>query len=289
MVRRAVKPSLRAASCCSVEVVNGGGGLRRLGRRSTFSTVSQPFACARIACSTLRASASFVTEKRAFGTSTSNFSPAHSVSRAGKRAASFEASASTVQYSRRSNFWISASRSQMRRSATLCTRPRGEAGLDLLPQERRKVEAHQVVEGAPRLVRVDQVVVESAFGLLDRSAHRVPGDLVEAHASQVLAVERALLAQDLREVPGNRLALAVRVGREVEGVRLLHRALDGVDLRLALVDELVLHLEIALGVDRAFLLDEVAHVAVGGEHLEVRAEVLLDGLGLGRRLDDDEV
>src|SRR3979490_1839042 len=29
MVRRALKPSLRAASCCSVEVVKGGAGLRR--------------------------------------------------------------------------------------------------------------------------------------------------------------------------------------------------------------------------------------------------------------------
>ena len=34
MVRRALKPSLRAASCCSVEVVNGGAGLRRRCLRS---------------------------------------------------------------------------------------------------------------------------------------------------------------------------------------------------------------------------------------------------------------
>ena len=45
-VRRAVKPSLRAASCCSVDVVKGAAGLRRLGLRSTDATVSLPAAAA---------------------------------------------------------------------------------------------------------------------------------------------------------------------------------------------------------------------------------------------------
>ena len=130
-MRRAVKPSLRAASCCSVEVVNGGGGFRRFGpaldaldREPAFRLVLRGSRARRA-----RASASFVTVKRAFCTSASNFSPANSVSRAGKRAVSFEASASTVQYSWRWNFWISASRSQMSRSATLCTRPAESPGL----------------------------------------------------------------------------------------------------------------------------------------------------------------
>ena len=88
-----------------------------------------PFAAARIVRSASRASPSFVIEKRAFCVSASTFSPRNSVSRAGKRADSFEASASIVQYSWRRNFWISASRSQMSRSATLCTRPAESPGL----------------------------------------------------------------------------------------------------------------------------------------------------------------
>ena len=211
------------------------------------------------------------------------------MSRATKRAESFEVSASTVQYSWRWNFWISASRSQMSRSATLCTRPGGQAGLDLLPQQRREVEPDQVVERPARLVGVHQVLVHAAFRLRDRLAHRVFRDLVEAHALEVLAIEHAVLAQDLRKVPGDRLALAIRVGREVERAGFLHRALDRVDLGLVLFDQLVLHLEVAVRADRAFLLDEVAHVAVGGQHLEVGTEVFLDGLRLGRRLDDDEI
>jgi hypothetical protein len=61
--------------------------------------------------------------------SASTFSPRNSVSRAGKRADSFEASASIVSIPWRRNFWISASCSQMSRSATLCTRPAESPGL----------------------------------------------------------------------------------------------------------------------------------------------------------------
>ena len=42
IVRCAPKPSLRAASCCSVEVVNGGDGLRLRCFFSTFVTTSVP-------------------------------------------------------------------------------------------------------------------------------------------------------------------------------------------------------------------------------------------------------
>ena len=38
IVRLAEKPSFRAASCCSVEVVKGGGGLRLTGLASTEAT-----------------------------------------------------------------------------------------------------------------------------------------------------------------------------------------------------------------------------------------------------------
>jgi hypothetical protein len=124
-----------------------------------------------------------------------------------------------------------------------------------------------------------------SIGLL----HGVPRDLVEDAAVDGLAVERARVLQQFVEVPGNRLALAVGVGREVERVGLLHRARDRLDVLPVLVDQLPAHGEAAGGIDRAFLGHEVAHVAVGSHHLEVLAEVLLDGLRLGRRLDDDEI
>jgi len=131
MVRRAVKPSLRAASCCSVEVVNGGDGLRRFGLRSTRATARLPAAAAMSVCSTSRAWASLVIVKRPFWVSASTLSPRYSISRAGKRLLSFRPRASTVQYSWRRKAVISSSRSQISRSATLCTRPADRPGLIL--------------------------------------------------------------------------------------------------------------------------------------------------------------
>ena len=108
-------PSLRLASICRVEVVNGGGGLRRVRFFSTEPTVKLPastFALAALA----RASVLM-----------SNWSsrlPSRCVSRAAKGApVGVWNRPSTLQYSRARNASISASRSQISRSATDCTRP----------------------------------------------------------------------------------------------------------------------------------------------------------------------
>src|SRR5690606_39546336 len=54
-------------------------------------------------------------------------------------------------------------------------------------------------------------------------------------------------------------------------------------------DFLVLHREVRVRVDGALLGHQVADVTVGCEHLEVAAEIFLDGLGLGGRFNDDEI
>ena len=68
----------------------------------------------------------------------------------------------------------------------------------------------------------------------------------------VLAVERVQLFQQLDQMPGDRLAFAVRVGRQVQRVGLLERARDRLHVLLVLQD-LIAHRELALQVDRAFL------------------------------------
>ena len=116
IVRRAEKRSLREASCCSVEVVNGGGGLRRT---SFFSRSRTAKPVARWACSTIRlASASLPSANL------SSFSPFTPTSFAVMTSPLVVVkSASMVQYSRAVKPSISSSRSQIRRSATDCTRP----------------------------------------------------------------------------------------------------------------------------------------------------------------------
>ena len=91
----------------------------------------------------------------------------------------------------------------------------GEPWHHLLPEDGRDLVAVEAVEDAPRLLRVDEPVVDRAR-LVERALDRVLRDLVEDHPP-----DGHLGLQHLDEVPGDRLALAVLVRREQElvGVR----------------------------------------------------------------------
>ncbi len=115
MVRLALKPSLREASCCSVEVMKGGAGLRLTGLASTEVTEYPP---TRTASSALSAAP--------LSPSVNFFSvvPSSACRRAWKSVPSgARRSAATDQYSCGLNISISFSRSQTMRRATDCTRP----------------------------------------------------------------------------------------------------------------------------------------------------------------------
>jgi hypothetical protein len=166
------------------------------------------------------------------------------------------------------------------RSAGLCTRP--------ADSPRREIETDQVVEGAARLLGVHQIEGEFAR-VLHRLLDGALGDLVEHDAADLLAVEQLLSLEDLVQVPGNGLAFAIRVSRQEQAIRLLERLGDGVNVLFVLLDQLVLHGEVVIGIDRALFRQQVAHVTVGGEDLEVLAQIFLDRLRLGRRFHNDEV
>src|SRR3954451_6224249 len=110
----AEKPSLRAASCCNVEVVNGGGGLREKGLVSTEDTEKRP-----ASTTALAASASPLLPI----VSRSIFLPSSCARRAVNCWPSASNVAVTDQYSCALNSSISRSRSTIRRKATDCTRP----------------------------------------------------------------------------------------------------------------------------------------------------------------------
>ena len=122
MVRSAEKPSLRAASCWSVEVVKGGAGLRLAGFASTATMVKL---AALIVSTAAFASASFPSANLSSFFAPSDTSRALNGSVQPPPDASWAArtSASTVQYSCGLNASISISRSVMSRSETDWTRP----------------------------------------------------------------------------------------------------------------------------------------------------------------------
>ena len=163
-----------------------------------------------------------------------------------------------------------------------------QAGLDLAPQQWRQVVADQVIQGPPCLLCVDQV-----HGEFPRVVHgvlnRFLGNFRELDAVQLLVLYQALLAQYLVDVPGNRLAFAVEVRREVDRVGLLRRLDDGVDVLLAVLGQLVVHFEPVVRVHRAFLAGQVANMAIGRQDDEIVAEIAIDGGRLGGRLHDEQV
>ncbi len=160
--------------------------------------------------------------------------------------------------------------------------PRREAGLDALPEERRRLVAHQAVEHAARLLRVHLALVD-VERMRERLGHRVLGDLVEQDTAHFAPV-----AELARHVPRDRLALAVRVGGEEDARRGLCGLLDlGEGLRL-LFDRDVFGREAVLHVHAELALRQVAHVPHGRLHRVTGTQVLADRLRLRGRLDDNE-
>ena len=94
------------------------------------------------------------------------------------------------------------------------------AGADAAERDVRDLVADEAVEHAATLLRLDQLHVEIA-PVVDRLGDRLARDLVEHHP-----LDRHVRLEHLEEVPRDRLALAVLVGREVELARVLQRGLE---------------------------------------------------------------
>ena len=92
--------------------------------------------------------------------------------------------------------------------------PRREPPPDLVPKQRRNLVTHQPVQHAARLLRVHQVLVHVP-GVLEGLLHRLLRDLVEGHAVNLLPLF-GRGSQLQRQVVRNRLALAVRVRRQID-------------------------------------------------------------------------
>src|SRR5579883_3143484 len=164
---------------------------------------------------------------------------------------------------------------------------RRAAARQLAPEHGRQGEAHEVVERAARQIGVDQLSIELA-----RMTERVENGrfryFVEYHPLDVDALQRMALAQHLLDMPGDRLAFAVVVGREVEIVGALHRPGDVLEPLLGLAIDLPGHREPLVRAHRAVLGREVPDMAVARQDREALAQILVDGFRLGRRLDDDD-
>ena len=163
-----------------------------------------------------------------------------------------------------------------------------QAAAHLAGQEGAERVADEAVDDAAGLLRIHEVAVDLARageGLADRALR----DLVERHPARLGGGNVGRLG----DVPGDRLALAVEVGREIDVDRPAGGLLDRGDLLAPVVGDHVLRREVVVDVDAelalAGVLGQVADVAIGGEDLVVVAEVALDRPRLGGRFHDHEV
>ena len=125
--------------------------------------------------------------------------------------------------------------------------------------------------------------------MMHRIEHRFLGDGVEYDALDRNACQSLLAVEHLENMPGDGLALAVGVGGEDELARALDRLSDLVQPLGGFGLDVPMHLEIVVGHDRAVLRRQIAHMAVRGDDAVSWPQILIDGLGLGGRFDDDDV
>lgn len=267
MVCDTVKPRRRAASCCSVEVVKGGGG--RLPDR-VDGHVGHLIGVGRGALQQLAGGFDVGQTHREHG--------GHFLA-AGQGEIGCDA-----------EIFLGAERLDLvlaLHDQTGCHRLHAacrQRRLDLFPQHGRKLKTHYAVEHAARLLRVDQIQVYFArmlYGVLDGRA----GDLVEHNAVGVLGLE----FQHLEQVPRYGLSLAVLIGSQPHGLRLLGILFKIGHKRFLVGRYLIFGFEILVDVNAEILLLEVADMSVARHHLEVGSEIFSDCLGFCRRLHDHQV
>ena len=274
------KADLRLASCCSVEVVKGACGLRRAGLASTAVT---------------RVGGGFERLLEVLGFRAGADVEALDLLAVGADQTRLEGIAARRQQ-RRDQRPIFARHEFLDLELAVADQPQrhrlhaaGRAGArQLAPQHGREGEADQIVQRAARHIGVDQRAVDLAR-MLHRVRDRLLGDGVEHHALDLVVLERALLLQHLQHVPGDGFALAIRVGREDQAVGALQGLGDVIEPAGRLGIDLPDHLEIGVGIDGAVLGREVADMAERGQNLVGRAQILVDRLGLRRRLHNDDI
>lgn len=90
-------------------------------------------------------------------------------------------------------------------------------------------------------------------------------------------------------MPGDGLALAIRVRCKIDGVAALGGLFELADELLFASDGLVDRLEVVLDVDAELAFGQVAQMAHAGLDLVVFAEIFSNGFRLCRRLDDHQM
>ena len=159
-----------------------------------------------------------------------------------------------------------------------------ETRTDFPPEDRRELEAHQSIEHASCLLRIDHLQVYRARILQSILDGRL-GNLVEYYPILLLLAQ----PKHLRQVPSDSLSLAVLIGCEPYVIRLLSSSSQSGYDALLVVRDLVLRVVVIIHIDSHTLGLEITYVSITGEHGKVFAQKLADRFRLCGRLNDKEM
>ena len=168
----------------------------------------------------------------------------------------------------------------------LDTTCRARAG-QFTPQNRRKIKAHKIVQRAACQISFHKRLIDLTR-IFHRFGYSCFGDRIENDAANGrVFLDGFALGQGFLQMPADRFALAIRVGRENEFVVVFQRVRDGFDMFFAIIANFPLHLEIGICVDRSILWRQVTNMAVRGENGVVGSQILVDCLGFSRGFDNN--
>ena len=159
--------------------------------------------------------------------------------------------------------------------------------------------AYETVENAPSLLRIHQILID-VTRVLKRFAHSALRDLVKSDASNALRLRFSTLlgfllflfafgivAQFFRQMRRDGFAFAIRIGREIDRIHPDRQLLQPGNNFLFARNDDVFGLEVVLDVDPERALGQILYVAERSLDGESLAQIFLDGLRLGGRLDDN--
>ena len=214
MVRLTLKRSLRDDSCCRVDVMKGGTGLR------FFSACSDRLNYIRGAIQIVDNSA------RRWPRCVTRMSHRSLLLRRAVRTGGFLAfrATSMVQYSsllKRADFTFAFDDEAQRNGLHAAG---GKAAANFVPQQRRDFVTDQAVEHAAGLLRLHQVNIDCQR-LVECLLHSIGGDFVEHHAENGRLI-RLLRLEFFLQMPADGFAFAIRVSRQVDGIDAFGRLLQ---------------------------------------------------------------
>jgi hypothetical protein len=165
--------------------------------------------------------------------------------------------------------------------------PHAQAAADFLPQQLAALITDDSIQNTPRLLGMHQFHVDLPWRL-QRTFDSRFRDLVEEDPIDFPVFLLPLAVDLLGDMPGDRLAFAVRIRREKHLIGLLRFLLDLSEHFGFALDRDVLRLEIAFDVDAEFAGRQVFDMADGSHDGVPATQVLRNRPGLRRRFNNDQ-